>query len=128
MSISVLSQSKASSVNPWGDDLLNRKDLADNLTNLVKDLEDPSLSICIDGAWGTGKTFFLERWKHHLEKLGFPNPIYFNAWEDDFIENPLISILGQLEDHFQHRGMADTEEILVPVQDIFDKYKKWVIL
>lgn len=116
MSISVLSQSKASSVNPWGDDLLNRKDLADNLTNLVKDLEDPSLSICIDGAWGTGKTFFLERWKHHLKRVGFPSPIYFNAWEDDFIENPLISILGQLEDHFQHRGMADTEKILGGIQ------------
>ena len=112
MPISIPKPLKASSVNPWGDDLLNRKDLADNLTNLVKDLEDPSLSICIDGAWGTGKTFFLERWKYHLEKLEFPNPIYFNAWEDDFIANPLVSILGQLEDHFQHRGMADTEEIL----------------
>ena len=112
MSIFVPRPPKASPVNPWGDDQLNRKGLADNLTNLVKDLEDPSLSICIDGAWGTGKTFFLERWKYHLEKLEFPNPIYFNAWEDDFIEDPLISILGQLEDHFQHRGMADTEEIL----------------
>ena len=58
MSILVPKASKASSVNPWGDDLLNRKGLADNLTNLVKDLEDPSLFICIDGAWGTGKTFF----------------------------------------------------------------------
>ena len=96
---------KASPVNPWGDDLLSRKDLADNLTNLVKDLEDPSLSICIDGAWGTGKTFFLERWKHHLEKEGFPSPIYFNAWEDDFIENPLISILGQLNSHFKQRNI-----------------------
>ena len=85
--------------------MLNRKDLADNLTNLVKDLEDPSLSICIDGAWGTGKTFFLERWKYHLEKVGFPNPIYFNAWEDDFIENPLISILGQLDSHFKKRDI-----------------------
>ncbi len=116
MSISVPRPAKASSVNPWGDDLLSRKDLADNLTSLVKDLEDPSLSICIDGAWGTGKTFFLERWKHHLEIMRFPSPIYFNAWEDDFIEDPLISILGQLEDHFQHRGMADTEEILKGVR------------
>ena len=105
MPILVPRPAKASSVNPWGDDLLNRKDLADNLTNLVKDLEDPSLSICIDGAWGTGKTFFLERWKYHLEKVGFPSPIYFNAWEDDFIENPLISILGQLNSHFKQRKM-----------------------
>ena len=107
---------KASSVNPWGDDLLNRRGLADNLTTLVKDIEDPSLSICIDGAWGSGKTFFLERWKYHLEKVGFPSPIYFNAWEDDFIENPLISILGQLDDHLQRRGIADREEILKGVR------------
>ncbi|MCY4653441.1 MAG: P-loop NTPase fold protein [Dehalococcoidia bacterium] len=116
MSILVPRSPKASSVDPWGDDLLNRKDLADNLTNLVRDLEDPSLSICIDGAWGTGKTFFLERWKYHLEKVGFPSPIYFNAWEDDFIENPLISILGQLDDHLQRRGIADREEILKGVR------------
>ena len=112
MPIPVLRSPKASAVNPWEDDLLNRKDLAANLTTLVKDLEDPTLSICIDGAWGTGKTFFLERWKYHLEKAGFPSPIYFNAWEDDFIENPLISILGQLEEHFQRRDLADTEVIL----------------
>ena len=105
MPIPVSRPPKASPVNPWGDDLLNRKDLADNLTNLVKDLEDPSLSICVDGAWGTGKTFFLERWQYHLEKLGFPSPIYFNAWEDDFIENPLISILGQLNSHFKQRNI-----------------------
>ena len=112
MPIPVLRSPKASAVNPWEDDLLNRKDLAANLTTLVKDLEDPSLSICIDGAWGTGKTFFLQRWKYHLEKAEFQSPIYFNAWEDDFIENPLISILGQLEDHFQRRDLADTEVIL----------------
>ena len=105
MPISMPKPSKASAINPWGDDLLNRKDLADNLTNLVKDLEDPSLTICIDGAWGTGKTFFLERWKYHLEKAEFPSPIYFNAWEDDFIENPLVSILGQLDSHFKKRDI-----------------------
>ncbi len=79
---------------PWADDALDRSEVANALTNLVSGQKDP-LVISLDGYWGTGKTFLLKRWQVELEKQGFQS-IYFNAWEDDFCDDPLVAIIGQL--------------------------------
>ena len=79
---------------PWVDDALDRGKVANALTNLVSGQKDP-LVISLDGYWGTGKTFLLKRWQVELEKQGFQS-IYFNAWEDDFCDDPLVAIIGQL--------------------------------
>ncbi|MCQ2352267.1 MAG: KAP family NTPase [Victivallaceae bacterium] len=81
--------------NPWIDDGLNRQEAANFLTNLLSKQEG-SLTVCVNGAWGSGKTFMLRRWRQDLENQGF-NAIYFNAWEDDFLDDPLIAIIGQLQ-------------------------------
>lgn len=80
--------------NPWADDALHRKPIAEALTNLFKD-GTKSLTISLNGGWGSGKTFLLKRWHSELEKDGF-KAIYFNAWEDDFCGDPLTAIVGQL--------------------------------
>lgn len=84
---------------PWQDDVLNRKEVADRLTSVVRNQTLPFV-ISIHGEWGTGKTFMLKRWQKDLEKRGF-KAIYFNAWEDDFCDDPLLAILGQLWDYFK---------------------------
>ena len=78
----------------WEDDALDRADVAKKLTNLVRD-QKTSLVISLDGSWGTGKTFLLKRWEKQLNNEGF-KAIYFNAWEDDFCNDPLVAIIGQL--------------------------------
>ena len=82
---------------PWNDDELGRKEVAAKLTNLLKVQRDPFV-IGIDGHWGTGKTFFLKRWQAELG--GNFRAIYFNAWEDDIHDDPLLAIIGQLSEHF----------------------------
>ena len=84
---------------PWNDDLLGRKQVADRLTNMIRHQSAPFV-VSIDGYWGTGKTFLLKRWQKELESEEFRS-IYFNAWEDDFCEDPLVAIIGQLTDHFK---------------------------
>ena len=84
---------------PWGDDLLGRQAVAERLTNLVA-TQEPPLSISLHGEWGTGKTFMLTRWQNDLETSGF-KAIYFNAWEDDFCDDPLLAILGQMSNTFR---------------------------
>ena len=81
---------------PWADDVLERSKIGEALTNLLGERTD-SLVINVNGYWGTGKTFFLKRWQKQLEQKGF-KAIYFNAWEDDFCDNPLVAILGQLSE------------------------------
>ena len=83
---------------PWCDDELDRQEIADRLTTVIKDQEAPFV-LSLDGRWGTGKTFLLKRWKAQLVKDGF-QAIYFNAWEDDFCDDPLLAIIGQLSEHF----------------------------
>ena len=84
---------EVSSEQPWRDDMLNREQIAEKLTNLVRNQHD-SFVISIDGQWGTGKTFLLKRWQVDLEKEEF-SAVYYNAWEDDFCDDPLLSIVGQ---------------------------------
>ena len=83
---------------PWQDDVLDRKEVADRLTRIVREQEAPFV-ISVDGRWGTGKTFLLKRWRQDLTDQGF-EAIYFNAWEDDFSKDPLLAIIGQLSEHF----------------------------
>lgn len=94
-----LPESEIASKDPWSDDALDRLRVADALTDLIRHQSD-SLVVSLNGKWGTGKTFLLKRWEKKLEQEGF-HAIYFNAWEDDFCDDPLIAIIGQLSEFLE---------------------------
>ena len=96
-----LPEPKIAPKDPWADDALDRSKVAESLTNLVRNQSD-SLVICLNGHWGTGKTFLLKRWQNDLEQEGF-HAIYFNAWEDDFCDDPLVAIIGQLSEFLKEK-------------------------
>ena len=85
---------------PWADDVLDREEIAKRLTSIVRGQEAPFV-ISLDGRWGTGKTFLLKRWAQDLRNQDPKwQAIYYNAWEDDFSDDPLLAIIGQLSEHF----------------------------
>ena len=103
-----LFEAEVSTDDPWGDDKLGRKELAQRLTDIVSGQTAPFV-ISIHGGWGTGKTFMLKRWQKELEGKNTSHgpkykAIYFNAWDDDFCDDPLLAIIGQLANYF--RGSA----------------------
>ena len=112
-----LSEPAVDSANPWSDDLLTRQDIATRLTNLVA-TQAPPLSISLHGQWGTGKTFLLRRWQKALELDGY-QAIYFNAWEDDFCDDPLLAMIGHLAGHFEENKFKElarrVAEIALPL-------------
>ena len=108
-----LPEPDVSSEQPWQDDVLKRKEIASRLTNIICNQSLPFV-ISIHGEWGTGKTFMLKRWQRDLENQDF-KAIYFNAWEDDFCDDPLLSILGQLADHFKEDGLKQLARSAVEV-------------
>lgn len=83
--------------NVWADDRLNREDAVRRLYGIISGQERP-LTICLNGEWGSGKTFFLTRFARDYNKRE-PNgrAIYFNAWQDDFLDDPLLAIICQLK-------------------------------
>jgi hypothetical protein len=79
---------------PFINDRLARKKLAENLTRLVQSTRQPFV-ISLQAPWGAGKTTFVKMWKAHLESYGH-TCLYFNAWHNDFVEDPLIAFVGEI--------------------------------
>ncbi|PRY77225.1 KAP-like P-loop domain-containing protein [Yoonia maritima] len=83
-------------------DKLNRKPMADKLSNLVERIDDP-LVIALDGGWGSGKSVFLKCWvgehlKTHPDKA---TTLYFDAFAHDYLEDPLIALTGALAERLE---------------------------
>lgn len=81
--------------NPFKNDLLAREESAKTLTELIKSISEPFV-ICIDAPWGQGKTTFLKMWRQHLSNNNIQS-LYFNAWESDFSDDALVSLIGEIE-------------------------------
>ena len=82
---------------PWSDDALQRRGIASELDGLVSDLAggaEPA-TIALDGGYGTGKTFILERWVQEMHDRG-QVAVYYNAWENDCDDDPLVSLIETL--------------------------------
>ena len=79
---------------PFTNDALSRENEISNLTELLCNIETPFV-LAIDSKWGTGKTTFIKMWEAELTKKNISS-LYFNAWETDFAEDPLVAFLGEL--------------------------------
>ena len=81
---------------PFAHDALDRKKYAEILTSVVDAYSHSGCVLAINGKWGTGKTTFVNMWKAHLDGLGYKT-IYFNAWESDYMEDPLVALVSELQ-------------------------------
>ena len=79
---------------PYKNDLLNRGEFGENLTKIVSQITNP-LTISVNGSWGTGKTVFLKMWNQSLKDAGY-STVYFSAWEDDYCDDALLALIGQI--------------------------------
>ncbi len=79
----------------FGNCKLNREEYTRFLANYITSEQD-GFVLNLNGSWGTGKTHFLKRlYTHLLQDRGHPT-IYIDAWESDFIQNPLAVISSEL--------------------------------
>ena len=78
-------------------DLLQRKETGKRLSDLLEKVDDPVV-LAVNGAWGSGKSHFLKRWvgAHNVENGGRATTVYFDAYANDFIEDPLIGLTGSI--------------------------------
>lgn len=100
------------------DPLHRKREIEDFLKMLIA--VEPPYTFVIDAPWGSGKTFFVKQVARALQMTNpalsqdsakpsttFGNideelhkkpylPIYFNAWEDDHFDNPILPILASI--------------------------------
>ena len=88
-------------------DLLDRKAFVARLIDVVEILSEnrKNASFAVNGAWGVGKTFVLNRFeeeiaKYPLEKDGPRKYLVFHydCWKYDYYEEPLIALVAALTD------------------------------
>ncbi|MEI6069330.1 MAG: P-loop NTPase fold protein [Methylococcaceae bacterium] len=82
-------------IDPFVNDLLDRQSEIKNLTPIILNVEGP-LVLSLDSPWGTGKTTFVKFWRAYLQHEQIQS-IYFNAWETDYAEDPLIVLVSELD-------------------------------
>lgn len=90
-----LSEIEIPEFDPFLNDVLKREENVSVLMQLISTLTGPFV-MAIDSEWGTGKTTFLRMWIQQLKNQNRPF-LYFNAWENDFSEDPLVSLIGEIE-------------------------------
>lgn len=79
----------------WDDDRLDRIQLAQQLTSLLHSIQQPFV-ISLDSPYGTGKSFFLHRWKRDLVQHGY-FCVTFDAWKSDFSDDPLFAFIASVK-------------------------------
>lgn len=95
---------------PFKNDKLNREKYAKVLTSTVKAYQDGAV-LALNGAWGTGKTTFVKMWEQHLKNNGFP-VIYYNAWEDDICEEPLVSMVRGFKNEIGNKNSEEYKRFM----------------
>ncbi len=104
---------------PFGNDLLNRKESAEILTQLIDGIDGPCV-LAVDAAWGAGKTTFLKMWAQHLRNKRFP-VVEFNAWETDHAGDPFVATVTELTEGL--RGFED-ESLNARIRDTAEAAKQ----
>jgi len=81
--------------NPFANCKLDRQKYSKVLTGIIEAYSE-GFVLAINNKWGTGKTTFIRMWEQDLKNKGFQT-VYFNAWENDFENNPLVALMGELK-------------------------------
>lgn len=91
---------------PFKGDLLNRFSTASMLTTLVDTFHDGCV-IGLNGKWGCGKSTFLRMWEKQLEHDKY-KVLHFNAWEEDYTDDPIIAILAAFDSISKEHSLLNT--------------------
>lgn len=87
-------------------DLLSRQPYLELLKSIISNQKDnpTGYSFAIDGEWGAGKTWILQELEKQLleEKDNKYLIFHYNAWENDFYEEPLVAILSVMIEKLNH--------------------------
>ncbi|MBY6202306.1 KAP family NTPase [Maritalea mobilis] len=84
---------------------LDRASEGKKLSNLVEAISEPMV-IAVDAPWGAGKSVFLKCWvgAHAKENNGTAKTVYFDAFKNDFMDDPLIGLTGTISERIETTG------------------------
>lgn len=93
--------------NPFVNDKLGRNQHVENFERIVSLYAETGCVMALNGVWGTGKTTFVEMAAKDMKNKGF-KPLYFNAWTNDFVSDPLVALLAEMKEVMPESPKLDT--------------------
>ncbi|MBQ8436500.1 MAG: hypothetical protein IJX20_02485, partial [Alphaproteobacteria bacterium] len=109
----------------WKDDILNRKEVAEDFTRILADTQQPFV-VSVDASYGMGKTFFLNRWREQLKKDGY-QVAFFNAWNTDWEKEPLVPFIKTIIDSFPRDIGEILKEKSIEILKSIKDYSNFII-
>jgi len=94
---------------PFEHTLFGRKDFADSLTSLLRNVEE-NLVIFVNAPWGEGKTTFAKMWQAQLQRRDNHEVIYFDAYAADYFDDPFVSFSGEILE-FADKHLPDGKKL-----------------
>lgn len=109
-------EQKKESRNLWKDSFPNVPEFSEDLKHAIMQEECPKV-ITLEGEYGMGKTYFSSRFCEYLRTGENPvSAIYFSAWEDDNLPDPLLTFSKEIM-----RNLQTTKENVDEIMKIFIK-------
>lgn len=93
--------------NPYGNDLFGLSTFGKMMTNFANHFSETGAVLGLNGEWGQGKTTFLRMWEQDLKDNDY-RTIFFNAWNSDYQEDPLIALMSELSEQFHSDEKVST--------------------
>lgn len=112
-------------------DILNRDEIIEELFNIVQSasINKAYCSFAIEGTWGVGKTFVLQKLEEKLEEQLNEETadnryfvFHYNCWEYDYYEEPAIAIVSALKDKVDKESCEEIEGVVKASWKVAKKY------
>lgn len=98
-------------------DILNRGGFINHVVKIVKKIAayKGNMTFAINGDWGCGKTFVLDKIKQKLkeDKNNQFLVIPYNCWQYDYYEEPLVAIVSSLLDFSADQNILNNKELTI---------------
>lgn len=100
---------------------LGRKTEGAKLSKLIEDISTPMV-VALDAPWGAGKSVFLKCWAgEHTHQFKATTLVYFDAFKEDYMDDPLIALIGAVADRISDLKDDDPKKALL--SSAFEKVK-----
>lgn len=101
-------------------DVLNRDGFINRLNQIVEGFADKKQGCCfgVDGAWGSGKSFVLEKFEEKLKNIQCEETadnryyvFHYDCWEYDYYDEPIIAIISAMLDTIESEPKLFSKQI-----------------
>lgn len=92
----------------FSSDKLERAKYASFLTSFLVGEAAKGYVLNLNSGWGTGKTYFLKRWKHSIDEA-HPT-VYIDAWKQDFSNDPMLAVISSIISQLRAQSQSECEQ------------------